>query len=1665
MGRQAEADKTPALTDDLQKKSAESAPAGHPLLGLQRSNGNQAVQRLVNSPTIQPQLLPELQRLIGNQAVQRLIQSRSIQAELLVSKPGDRLAREAAGTEEKEQAVAGNPVVQRAPLVVRQDARKDKIARKSDDESDITADEYQKRFADEIGNGVVAAIKALPLEIGSRYLTLASPLLLGPALLGDSGAVLTGKIDGWLGGLGKLGVIINKARPKGRVEVTDEKTTWVEDKQGEGPARWFPDVAVEVAQVVHKLLHESLARIVPRYIQAAVAVGLAEEERQHKSLLTVPAPKPGDIVPSHPIDRNTIGVLTHFARFDYNAYRAANPTERGKIGVLRPIAFAWEAPRTGSYWIRVTSPADPTPEEVALALYGSPTFAGEITVAAAPLFGITYAGQLLPAHQQALAALGVDTGRVADPVKEALTGPLHDEVAKNQSKGPTSLLTKADVVRTIDQSVMILDTISKSGARFGMDKGPYVESVGPLKKKLKDRRTTLMAGTDEQALTWASQAEAQQAVLSDISFAFDRHVTRLNDLTKMVKSATEKLGAFNLPDYVRMAMLEVAMKFADAAVASEFPATARATLAQAEDRAGTLPVEFLEGALASIQRVIDDARTAKAGLGRWVTYDLGGMQAREQSYKLQLAKIRALIRTDPAAATKELGEVQKLILDLQTESELVGNMDAIDSTWKALDDAYSFWFSSIGTKLTLQTLKAEGDAFHAKWNAIHTAWKSGDPKAKEKAKTDLDALRADPKLPVFFGKVKEAVKDAQTEALIGKLVALLAITVVTMGVGDVVAAGALGWELGAGATAAVVGGAEAFTFTLLSQIFLDADHSFGHIVYEFGTNWLMFGVMRRFQAFAEVAKLGTVAKFGGQAMLLGAMTYAKADLDVYIKEGRHLNKEEVKQIALQGIAMYIAMHAIAPAAKPLFADLESSAYTFTAKLKANNRTRIALETQANALKGTKDFGAAQKYVAAEKAWLEEKIKVLDEVEAQLKKEEADPSKTKKGGGLGDKIKLNSKDLASLQSEMKANLAKVEGAEQPLLYLEPKAPGLFSCPREHIADVVKSLGETKNVAEDPVTGVKTYDILTPDGNRIKVVEAVDPKTQWIQDLRAGLDGVQRARFDLMTAGMSPHEVYDRFGGSIDRAKATAAGVELPKDLLDLRGTLSDNARVAFDAKFRSSLIDPAKPTAKEVETFRKGLETTKKNGGGDLQKGLEAEAATMKKPFDPTGCFVAGTVVWTTETPRPIETLAADDLVLSTDTWNFARSAQPVSAAIARTVSSLVDIDFGGTTISCSAEHPFYVPHIGWRRAGALEAGVELLAIDGPVAIAAVRHRDVDAEVFNLEVAGLSTYHVSALGIFVHNKANAHYFYKNRKAIVEALEANAKAAAELDAAMSQTGEAGKVDATKRTDLAERLAKLKKDIASAKKSTEDLTLGEDELIEPAREEQAKYGDELDALTRQIGEAKKPFDVRMRELNDGIASLDKRVGPLAAKNDATVVEAQKAKAAAGSDKDKVAESEKKASEASTRVKKIFALKERIAALKRNAATVREDSTSDSGIGAYKDEVGQVERLLDSLEEQLLSEGMMGAKGPRFFSDTFWTGPDGYERIDAENPDPGGRPGQIHYQPAKGVKWYYKQKGNYFYNENTGERAPKSVQDKLNDPEIRAAIDKALRRLEGKP
>jgi filamentous hemagglutinin len=80
-----------------------------------------------------------------------------------------------------------------------------------------------------------------------------------------------------------------------------------------------------------------------------------------------------------------------------------------------------------------------------------------------------------------------------------------------------------------------------------------------------------------------------------------------------------------------------------------------------------------------------------------------------------------------------------------------------------------------------------------------------------------------------------------------------------------------------------------------------------------------------------------------------------------------------------------------------------------------------------------------------------------------------------------------------------------------------------------------------------------------------------------------------------------------------------------------------------------------------------------------------------------------------------------------------------------------------------------------------------------------------------------------------------------------------------------------------------------------------------------------------------------------------------------------------------------------------------------------------------------------------------MLGINGPTVPSKTLWMGK-GKERIDVENPAPGKRAGQIHYQDNSNNKYYYDPVTQTFPD------APKSVNDKLKDSAFKNAVDKGM-------
>lgn len=133
------------------------------------------------------------------------------------------------------------------------------------------------------------------------------------------------------------------------------------------------------------------------------------------------------------------------------------------------------------------------------------------------------------------------------------------------------------------------------------------------------------------------------------------------------------------------------------------------------------------------------------------------------------------------------------------------------------------------------------------------------------------------------------------------------------------------------------------------------------------------------------------------------------------------------------------------------------------------------------------------------------------------------------------------------------------------------------------------------------------------------------------------------------------------------------------------------------------------------------------------------------------CFAPGTPVATPSGARPIESLAAGDLVLA---WNpqtcAAESRRIVSIALSAT-SWLVKIGIGSADILATRRHLFWVQSLsGWCEAARLVPGQMLQGVSGTIAVDSVSIQEVDSPTVSLEVEGLHNFFVGEPAVLVHN---------------------------------------------------------------------------------------------------------------------------------------------------------------------------------------------------------------------------------------------------------------------------------------------------------------------------
>ena len=160
----------------------------------------------------------------------------------------------------------------------------------------------------------------------------------------------------------------------------------------------------------------------------------------------------------------------------------------------------------------------------------------------------------------------------------------------------------------------------------------------------------------------------------------------------------------------------------------------------------------------------------------------------------------------------------------------------------------------------------------------------------------------------------------------------------------------------------------------------------------------------------------------------------------------------------------------------------------------------------------------------------------------------------------------------------------------------------------------------------------------------------------------------------------------------------------------------------------------------------------------MNKGFNS--AANKAGVKPS-CFVAGTLVMAVAGMVAIEKIKSGDKVISTYPETMETSPKTVLETYIREVTTLVHLTVNGEEIVTTVDHPFYIKNQGFIKAGELIVGDELLDVNGNVLLVEnfdVELTDKPVKVYNFQVEDFHTYHVSGLGVLVHNAGD----YSNLK---------------------------------------------------------------------------------------------------------------------------------------------------------------------------------------------------------------------------------------------------------------------------------------------------------------
>ena len=140
------------------------------------------------------------------------------------------------------------------------------------------------------------------------------------------------------------------------------------------------------------------------------------------------------------------------------------------------------------------------------------------------------------------------------------------------------------------------------------------------------------------------------------------------------------------------------------------------------------------------------------------------------------------------------------------------------------------------------------------------------------------------------------------------------------------------------------------------------------------------------------------------------------------------------------------------------------------------------------------------------------------------------------------------------------------------------------------------------------------------------------------------------------------------------------------------------------------------------------------------------------------CFIAGTLVATSDGLKPIEDIEVGDEVLAYDPETGEQAYKPVVRLFRNATDKWYHVHVNKQDITCTAEHPFYVADIDeFVPTKDLKVGQSVLLADGSYAVIdgiLVEELRTSETTYNFEVEDYHTYYVSEYRVLVHNRCVA-----------------------------------------------------------------------------------------------------------------------------------------------------------------------------------------------------------------------------------------------------------------------------------------------------------------------